>query len=173
LRSKLFEGTTFVLRECLKSNGIRFLHFPVQNKLIPGRESGLIFTAPSSSRASSIAAFGDGARCGRRQCVPRWSAGRRSGLRHWPCAPCKWRLLVTNCPPWVRSTDPRKVRRGASQAPGAVASRVYPTCAPNVPMSAKAPRFEGQRKTGIQANRAARKPSPRAAKHWLRRLFEN
>jgi len=32
-------------------------------------------------------------------------------------------------------TGLRKVREGASQAPGAVASRVYPTCALNKPIS--------------------------------------
>jgi hypothetical protein len=46
-----------------------------QNKiLIPALESDLIFPAPCSSRASSIAAFEDGAGCGARQC-------RRDGAR--------------------------------------------------------------------------------------------
>jgi hypothetical protein len=49
--------------------------------LSPVAKPHLSCLQPCSSRASSIATFDDGAGCGRRQCVPRWSAWRRRALR--------------------------------------------------------------------------------------------
>ena len=66
-------------------------------ELIPGAcIRSYLVRQPRSSRASSIAAFDDGARRG----VPsyrtsRWSAWTRSGLRHWPRALRKRRSPVT------------------------------------------------------------------------------
>ena len=53
------------------------------------RSPGLPLSLPrlAQSRASSIAAFEDGAGCGARQWPPRWSAGRRRAPRKGPRAP--------------------------------------------------------------------------------------
>lgn len=76
-------------------------------------------------------------------------------------------------------TGLRKVREGASQAPGAVASRVYPTCALNKPISGKpeigrAPSpWERGKENGKRANPGPEQQRTGAAKRWLNWLFDN
>ena len=72
--------------------------------------------------------------------------------------------------PWVRSNGPSQGPCGASQAPGAVASRVYPTCASNMSISALAeigrapsPRFRGEKENRDTGTPAARKTRSRAS----------
>ena len=74
--------------------------------------------------------------------APRWSPGRRSGLRHWPRAPRQRRSPVTGISPWVR--------RRASQAclKGAVAQ--HPRRLP-----ALHPLIGGRRKLGKDAPRVS------------------
>ena len=113
-------------------------------------------TSPCSSRASSIAAFEGEAGCGRRQRVPRWSAGRRRALTLRAHAPRDPHPLKTR---WV--SEARRVRPADRKAgQGSLASSLAPPGAPS-------PRFEGRRKTGRRANPGRPKPSAGAAERWL------
>ena len=142
--------------------------------LIPALESALIFSAPGSSRASSIATFDDGARRG----VPATDIAVEPREAQRPLS------LAARTPqaatpgnresPWVRSNGPSQGPCGASQAPGAVASRAYPTCASTCRSRLK-PRSgalhplvsRGKGKQGYGPSRGARIQSLRAAELWL------
>jgi hypothetical protein len=89
------------------------------------------------SRASSIATPDDRARCGRRQCVPRWSAERRPGPSQGPVRPRKTHRLVSQ-------TSLRRSRKPPGRLPALHSS----------------PMGEG-RKTGRRAQPGVRKTKPR------------
>ena len=88
-------------------------------------------------RASSIATLDDGARCGRRQRGPRWSAWRRRALHQG---------LVR----LARRTNPGL----ANPAKEPIARLLAPPGAPF-------PSFEGRRKTGTKGPPRDPKPNPR------------
>jgi hypothetical protein len=102
---------------------------------------------PCSSRASSIAAFDDGVRRGRRQRVPRWSAWRRRALRKGLV-----RLARRTNGPLVR------VRKGPRK----------PLAPPGAPSPCE--KGKGNREAG---HPGPEKQTTGAAQRWLNRLFEN
>ena len=64
----------------------------------------------------------------------RWSAGRRCALGHWARTPRKRSPLGNRGRAvGVQAGRSQGSPKGASQTPGAIASRVYPTCANNIP----------------------------------------
>ena len=82
---------------------------PRKINLSPVLNPAPYWSRPVQSRASSIAMLDDGAGPASLISDAEWSAGRRSGLRHWPRAPRKRRPPVTGISPWVRLAG-RKVR---------------------------------------------------------------
>ncbi len=109
-------------------------------------------------RASSIATPDDGARCGRRQCVPPMERREAQGPSHGPVRP--------GIPTALKRLGSRKhdAQAGLANRPKGADRK-----APEAPPGAPFPSFEGKRKTGRRARPGARNQNHGTAERWLKR----
>src|SRR3954447_6546235 len=133
-------------------------------------EIATIFSCPSDpvsraclaqSKASSIAMPDDEARCGRRQCVPRWSAERRPGSSQGPARPgtptSLRRLGSRKLGVWLGLANPAEEVSQTSWAP------------PGAP-SLSFWREKENRETGAAGR--PKKQNPGTAERWLKCFFQ-